>query len=87
MIFFGENISGDAQIAAVIGQLARAQRHSPVSAPLLLMTDQEGGLVRRLPGAPAQSQKQIGESAGGPGRPWRRARRAPGPGRTWPAWA
>ena len=64
VIFFGENISGDAQIAAVIGQLARAQRHSPVSAPLLLMTDQEGGLVRRLPGAPAQSQKQVGESAG-----------------------
>ncbi len=63
VIFFGENISGEAQIAAVIGQLARAQRHSPVSAPLLLMTDQEGGLVRRLPGAPAQSQKQIGESA------------------------
>ena len=53
VIFFGENISGDVQIAAVIGQLARAQRHSPVSAPLLLMTDQEGGLVRRLPGAPA----------------------------------
>ena len=64
VIFFGENISGDAQIAAVIRQLARAQRHSPVSAPLLLMTDQEGGLVRRLPGAPAQSQKQVGESAG-----------------------
>jgi beta-N-acetylhexosaminidase len=64
VIFFGENISGETQIAAVIGQLARAQRHSPVPAPLLLMTDQEGGLVRRLPGAPAQSQKQIGEAAG-----------------------
>ena len=38
VIFFGENISGEAQIASVIGQLARAQRHSPVSAPLLLMT-------------------------------------------------
>ena len=86
MIFFGENITGDAQIAAVIGQLAQAQRHSPVSAPLLLMTDQEGGLVRRLPGAPAQSQKQVGEAAEPPGLA-RRARRAPGPGRTWPAWA
>ena len=32
-------------------------------APLLLMTDQEGGLVRRLPGAPLLSEKQIGESA------------------------
>jgi beta-N-acetylhexosaminidase len=27
------------------------------------MTDQEGGLVRRLPGAPAQSEKQIGQSS------------------------
>ena len=32
-------------------------------APLLLMTDQEGGPVRRLPGAPFQSEKQIGQSA------------------------
>jgi beta-N-acetylhexosaminidase len=63
VIFFGGNISSDAQIASVIGQLVQAQRQSPVSSPLLLMTDQEGGLVRRLPGAPAQSEKQIGESA------------------------
>ena len=63
VIFFGGNISSDAQIASVIGQLVQAQRQSPVSSPLLLMTDQEGGLVRRLPGAPAQSEKQIGASA------------------------
>ena len=40
--------------------------------PLLLMTDQEGGLVRRLPAHRRQSEKQIGEAArpaaGGPGR-------------------
>ena len=30
--------------------------------PLLLMTDQEGGEVRRLSGAPLLSEKQIGES-------------------------
>ena len=63
VIFFGGNISSDAQIASVIGQLVQAQRQSPVSSPLLLMTDQEGGLVRRLPGAPVLSEKQIGESA------------------------
>jgi len=34
-----------------------------VHAPLLLMTDQEGGLVRRLSGAPRLSEKQIGASA------------------------
>src|SRR5215472_2311327 len=27
------------------------------------MTDQEGGEVRRLPGAPVQSEKQIGQSS------------------------
>ena len=63
VIFFGDNISGDAQIASVIGQLAKAQRQSPVPAPLLLMTDQEGGEVRRLPGAPVLSEKQIGQSS------------------------
>ena len=62
VIFFKGNISSGAQIASVIRQLRQAQRQSPVSSPLLLMTDQEGGLVRRLPGAPAMSQKQIGAS-------------------------
>jgi beta-N-acetylhexosaminidase len=63
VIFFEGNISSETQIASVIGQLVRAQQQSPVSAPLLLMTDQEGGEVRRLPGAPAMSEKQIGASA------------------------
>jgi beta-N-acetylhexosaminidase len=63
VIFFGGNISSEAQIASVIQQLVQAQQQSPVTSPLLLMTDQEGGLVRRLPGAPVLSEKQIGESA------------------------
>lgn len=63
VIFFGDNIGSDSQIASVIDQLRQAQRQSPVQAPLLLMTDQEGGQVRRLPGAPEESAKQIGESA------------------------
>ncbi len=63
VIFFGENIASTSQIAAVIGQLRQAQRDSPVHAPLLLMTDQEGGQVRRLPGQPTLSEKQIGQSA------------------------
>jgi len=63
VIFFGDNISGDAQIASVIRQLGKAQKQSPVPAPLLFMTDQEGGEVRRLPGAPVLSEKQIGQSS------------------------
>jgi beta-N-acetylhexosaminidase len=63
VIFFGENITGESQIAAVISQLRQAAAHSPVKVPLLLMTDQEGGLVRRLPGQPTLSAKQMGQAA------------------------
>jgi beta-N-acetylhexosaminidase len=63
VIFFSDNIASDTQIAGVIGQLRQAQAQSPVRVPLLLMTDQEGGQVRRLPGQPALSEKQIGQSA------------------------
>jgi beta-N-acetylhexosaminidase len=61
VIFFGSNISSLSQIHGVIKQLQAAAKSSPAHLPLLLMTDQEGGQVRRLPGAPALSEKQIGE--------------------------
>ena len=63
MIFFGSNISSKTQIASVIKQFEQAASSSPVKAPLLLEVDQEGGLVRRLPGAPLLSEKQIGQSS------------------------
>ncbi|MTD57074.1 glycoside hydrolase family 3 N-terminal domain-containing protein [Amycolatopsis pithecellobii] len=63
VIFFGENISDLTQIANVIRQLQDANAASPVKAPLLLMTDQEGGQVRRLPGEPVLSEKQVGQAA------------------------
>jgi beta-N-acetylhexosaminidase len=63
VIFFGENISSSTQIRGVVAQLRAAAAQSPNPKPLLLMTDQEGGLVRRLPGEPALSHKDIGLSA------------------------
>jgi beta-N-acetylhexosaminidase len=63
VIFFGENITSLGQIAAVIHQFQAAHAAGPVRSPLLLMTDQEGGIVRRLPGEPVLSEKQIGASA------------------------
>jgi beta-N-acetylhexosaminidase len=66
VIFFGENIDRTAypgQIQAVTGQLAQAQADSGIRYPLLLMTDQEGGIVQRLPGLPGMTEKQIGASA------------------------
>ncbi len=63
VIFFGDNISSISQIKSVCDQLNEANQASPVTAPLLLMTDQEGGQVRRLPGGPTQSEKDIGASS------------------------
>jgi beta-N-acetylhexosaminidase len=63
VIFFADNISSPAQIRGVTEELQRAAMRSPVKQPLLLMTDQEGGQVRRLPGAPEASEKDIGASA------------------------
>ncbi|HZD65929.1 MAG TPA: glycoside hydrolase family 3 N-terminal domain-containing protein, partial [Acidimicrobiales bacterium] len=63
VIFFSDNISSPAQIASVTAELQQAAAQSPVPEPLLLMTDQEGGQVRRLPGAPALSERQIGASS------------------------
>jgi beta-N-acetylhexosaminidase len=65
VIFFAGNISSPAQLAAVSRRLQRADasRRNPVRAPLLLMADQEGGIVRRLAGPPDLSEKQIGQAA------------------------
>jgi beta-N-acetylhexosaminidase len=57
------NVSSLSQITAAVQQMRQAAAAGPNPAPLLLMTDQEGGQVRRLPGGPTQSEKQIGQSA------------------------
>lgn len=62
VIFFSSNIAGVSQLHTVIAELQRANAGSPVHAPLLMVIDQEGGLVRRLPGPPVLSQKTIGAS-------------------------
>ncbi len=63
VIFFAPNIPSKATLRKAVAALRAANAKSPVKAPLLLMTDQEGGKVRRLSGAPTLSAKQIGQSA------------------------
>ena len=65
VIFFAPNVASVSQLRGVIAQLQRASLASPVHTRLLMLTDQEGGEVRRLPGPPALSEKQIGQSANG----------------------
>jgi len=65
VILFASNVSSVAQLRGVIAQLQRVALASPLHTRLLMLVDQEGGEVRRLPGPPALSEKQIGQSANG----------------------
>jgi beta-N-acetylhexosaminidase len=67
IIFFGPNISSREQIRAVIATFQSARIHSSLPRdirrlPLLIMTDQEGGIVKRLRGPPELSERQIGKT-------------------------
>jgi beta-N-acetylhexosaminidase len=64
VIFFGANYASRSQFTRAVNELrdANASAGNPARGyPLLLMTDQEGGYVKRLPGAPAESEKRYGE--------------------------
>ncbi|WP_406110679.1 glycoside hydrolase family 3 N-terminal domain-containing protein [Kitasatospora purpeofusca] len=63
VILFKENAPSPEQLRSAVELLKTAARESPSGAPLLLMTDQEGGKVRRLPGAPVHSARQTGAAA------------------------
>jgi beta-N-acetylhexosaminidase len=65
VILFAPNISSRTQIRGVIDQLQRAAVAGPLRRRLLILVDQEGGEVRRLPGAPALSERQIGAGSAG----------------------
>ncbi|MEX0993660.1 MAG: glycoside hydrolase family 3 N-terminal domain-containing protein [Solirubrobacterales bacterium] len=60
VILFTRNIGSRAQLRAAMARLQRAARSSELRLPLLVMIDQEGGLVKRLGGAPSHSPAQLG---------------------------
>ncbi len=63
VIFFGSNFQNAAQFTAAVTKLVanNSLAQNPAhNFPLLLMVDQEGGEVRRLPGAPVDSERFIG---------------------------
>jgi beta-N-acetylhexosaminidase len=61
-MFCGENTQSLCQVRGVVQEMQEANASAPVKAPLLMMTDQEGGVVRRLPGEPVLSAKDVGSS-------------------------
>jgi beta-N-acetylhexosaminidase len=63
VILFSRNLRSAAQVRKVVDRLQRIERPAAVDAPLLVMVDQEGGPVRRIPGAPEASAGQTASAA------------------------
>ena len=64
VLLLGGNIAGLDGARALAARLQAIPRPAGLRAPLLVMVDQEGGLVRRLPAPPARSAGEMG--AAGP---------------------
>jgi beta-N-acetylhexosaminidase len=62
VILFARNVGSKAQVRALVRRLQSEPRPAAVDEPLLVMVDQEGGLVKRLPGAPSRSPATLGRA-------------------------
>ncbi|HET9197067.1 MAG TPA: glycoside hydrolase family 3 N-terminal domain-containing protein [Solirubrobacterales bacterium] len=61
VVLFAENFPSRAAGRRLVARLQAIPRPPKLRAPLLVMTDQEGGLVKRLAGAPTASAREMGE--------------------------
>ena len=62
VILFGRNIASRGRLRTTIARLQAIPRPPGLRAPLLVMIDQEGGLVKRLSGAPSRSPAEVGRT-------------------------
>lgn len=60
VILFRENLPSRARARALIAEIESIPRPRELRDPLLIMVDQEGGLVKRLAGAPTASAARMG---------------------------
>ncbi len=60
VILFDDNVAGRRETARRIASLQRIRRPRGLRMPLAVMVDQEGGLVKRLPGPPRASAEEMG---------------------------
>lgn len=60
VILFSQNVASRRQVARMVRRLQSVRRPRVLDEPLLVMVDQEGGPVRRIPGAPERSAAEIG---------------------------
>ncbi|KAI0428024.1 glycoside hydrolase family 3 protein [Xylaria sp. FL1042] len=63
VIIFSDNVDGDLPSYIAGLQSAYASGGCAIKGPLLILTDQEGGEVKRLPGGPTLSEKMIGQQS------------------------
>ncbi len=61
LVLFADNLPSRAAGRRLIARLQAIPRPPALRAPLLIMVDQEGGLVKRLSGAPSASAREMGE--------------------------
>lgn len=64
VVLFADNFPSRAAGRRLIARLQRINRPLALRDPLLIMVDQEGGLVKRVDGAPTASAKEMGERGG-----------------------
>jgi beta-N-acetylhexosaminidase len=64
VILFAENLPSRAAGRRLIARLQAIHRPAAIDYPLLVMVDQEGGLVKRIGGAPTASARQMGARGG-----------------------
>jgi beta-N-acetylhexosaminidase len=60
VVLFAENLRSRRSARRLIGSLQAIRRPHGLRQPLLVMVDQEGGLVKRLAGPPAESAAEMG---------------------------
>ncbi len=60
VVLFSENLPGRGAGRRLVARLQAIRRPSKLRDPLLVMTDQEGGLVKRTGGAPTASAQEMG---------------------------
>src|SRR5436190_7114157 len=65
VILFDQNVGGRRSVRRLTAELQSIPRPAAMPQPLLVMVDQEGGLVRRLPGPPKPSARTIGSRSAG----------------------
>jgi beta-N-acetylhexosaminidase len=63
VVLFSDNVGSRAGVRRLVRRLQSIPRPSGLDQPLLVMVDQEGGLVKRLPGPPTLSAARMGAAA------------------------